>query len=239
MGATGRGIIVQRNAGQLMARRSTTGTEVSRIGKRRLAAKRDRSEHYSEKRQAMLNAAAKLFKEKGLNATGLDEVAQLAGIDRSTLYYYVSSRQELFLEVVGETMEKLAAVAEEVLAGPGSPSEKLEKLLVAQMVSYAENYPHPYVFLQEKIPSVLSSDTPQKTRLVELSRQFEKAFKTIVSEGVADGSFREDLLPTIMSYAALGMTNWTHRWFEPNRLLSGEDVGKAFVSILLNGIRRT
>jgi AcrR family transcriptional regulator len=211
--------------------------KISHIGKRRVAAKNENSEYYSEKRQAMLSAAATLFKEKGLNGTSLDEVAQLAGIDRSTLYYYVSNRQELFFEICGDAMERLAVKAEEILEQAGTPAQKFEKLLVAQMVSYAENYPHLYVFLQEKIPDVASSDTPQKVRLLDLSRRFEKVFRTIVNAGVADGTFRDDLLPTIMSYAAIGMSNWTHRWFEPNRLLSGEEVGKAFATIMLNGIR--
>lgn len=220
-----------------MARGSAKG-KTSRISKRRQAARAEGSEHYNEKRRAMLDAASTLFKEKGLHSTGLDEIAQLAGIDRSTLYYYVSNRQELFFEVVGEAMAQLAEVAEAVYAEKSTTAEKLEKLLVAQMKSYADNYPHLYVFLQENISTVMVSDTLQKRRLIELSRRFEKVFRAIIADGVADGTFRSDLLPTIMTYAAMGMSNWTHRWFEPNRLLSGEEVGKAFAEIMLAGIRK-
>jgi AcrR family transcriptional regulator len=223
---------------RLMVARSPKARVVSQISKRRVAARNENSEYYTEKRVAMLRAAATLFKEKGLSATSLVEVARLAGLDRSTLYYYVSSREELFFEVVGDAMDTVADKAEAIEAGPGSAVEKFEKLLVAQMAHYAANYPHLYVFLAENMASVMTSDTRQKKRLVESAARFEKVFRTIVAEGVADGTLRADLSPTIMSNAALGMSNWTHRWFVPDGPLTGEELGKAFASIMLNGIRK-
>ncbi len=220
-----------------MARQSSKGPKSSQIGKRRAAARSEGSEYYNEKRQAMLDAAATLFKEKGMNGTSLDEVAQLAGIDRSTLYYYVSNRQELFFEIVGQAMEKMAVDAEALLETPGTPAEKFERLIISQMTAYAENYPHLYVMLQEKVSTVLSGDTPQKERLLELIRRYERVMKTIIADGVADGTFRKDVLPILMTFGALGMNNWTHRWYKPNNLLTGEDVGRAFATMLLEGIR--
>jgi AcrR family transcriptional regulator len=220
-----------------MARRTTKTEAKSQIGKRRAAARSESSEYYSGKRQAMLEAAARLFKEHGVSNTTLDDVAREAGIDRSTAYYYVSNREELFFEVVGAAMETMAKEAEDILALENGPEEKLRALMVHQMSSYAKNFPHLYVMLQERVSTITDSDNPRRKRLLDLSLRYENVFRKIIAEGIEAGAFRKDVVPTLMVFAAIGMTNWTHRWFEPNRLLSGQEVGEAFASIMLQGIK--
>jgi len=80
--------------------------------------------------QELLDAALALFVEKGFAATRTDEVAQLAGVSKGTLYLYYPSKEELFKAVVRHNLGALIAEGEE-LAGTfeGSSSELLSTLL--------------------------------------------------------------------------------------------------------------
>ena len=49
----------------------------------------------SGKREAILAAAARLFAQKGYEATTMDDIAGAAGISKATLYRYVASKEEL------------------------------------------------------------------------------------------------------------------------------------------------
>jgi AcrR family transcriptional regulator len=43
-----------------------------------------------------------MFHERGFYNTSLSDIVTSAGLDRSTAYYYVSSKEDLYLEVVQE-----------------------------------------------------------------------------------------------------------------------------------------
>ena len=56
-----------------------------------------RDTQFPEKREALLNAAAKLFREKGYEGASLNDLADMLHITKPTLYYYVKSKDQLVL----------------------------------------------------------------------------------------------------------------------------------------------
>ena len=48
-------------------------------------------------RQAIMNAAIKLFSEKGFKNTSVNELAKTAGVGKSTIYGYFHTKNEIFL----------------------------------------------------------------------------------------------------------------------------------------------
>src|SRR6476646_6272806 len=66
--------------------------------------------------QEILEAALKVFAEKGFAAARMDEVARRAGVTKGTIYLYFPSKEELFKSLVrgaiGGTLEQVAAYAE-------------------------------------------------------------------------------------------------------------------------------
>lgn len=55
-----------------------------------------------DKKQMILDIAARIFSRYGYAKTSLDEIAQEAKIAKGTIYYYYPSKEELFLMVVKE-----------------------------------------------------------------------------------------------------------------------------------------
>ncbi len=80
--------------------------------------------------QELLDAALALFVEKGYAATRTEEVAQLAGVSKGTLYLYYPSKEELFKAVVRHNLSSLIAEGEELAGGfAGSSSQLLATLM--------------------------------------------------------------------------------------------------------------
>ena len=85
----------------LVSHQTRTRMPVTMSTARKRVGRPARSEAEREvKRQAILDAALEVFSEKGYAATRLDDVAARAGIAKGTIYLYVSSKQELFEELV-------------------------------------------------------------------------------------------------------------------------------------------
>ena len=73
-------------------------------------------------RQRIQNATYILFRRRGYNRVGVDEVAAAAGITKRTLYYHFKSKDELFasmLEAQHElTLEAFWIISEKLSGGP-------------------------------------------------------------------------------------------------------------------------
>jgi AcrR family transcriptional regulator len=79
-------------------------------------------------RAGIVNAATKLFSEKGYAQTTMSDIARAAGLQQSSLYYWFRNKEQLLQETLLVNRAPLKFIAE-VGAGSGSPAVKLYRLL--------------------------------------------------------------------------------------------------------------
>ena len=58
------------------------------------------AEHKQQKRQDLLRSSGALIKEGGFSATGIDAIAQTAGVTSGAMYSHFSSKSDLFLSLI-------------------------------------------------------------------------------------------------------------------------------------------
>jgi TetR/AcrR family transcriptional regulator, cholesterol catabolism regulator len=212
-------------------------TSTSQIGRRRDLALEKGSESYQEKRNEIARAAAVVFNEKGYRGTSLTAVAEALGMDRATLYYYISNKQELFDEVVREASEKNIAAAEAARSSDAPPLDKLRTLITELMLSYAANYPLLYVYIRENLSHVEAERTEWSKYMRNLNRRYEDAVIAIVQEGIDKGTIRPIASARVLAFGVLGMVGWTNRWFVPDRSAeSAEAIGTAYAEMVITGL---
>jgi AcrR family transcriptional regulator len=208
----------------------------SRIGQRRLDALSTGNDDYKARRQELIAAAARVFQDKGYEAATLSDVAELVGADRATLYYYVSSKEELLREVVKSVIDTNVAEAEQILALEVDAREKVRRWVEWLMVSYEQNYPYTYVFIQEDMRKLPEDKSPWARQVVRQTRRMESILLKLITQGVEEGSFRDDVSVKLAANALFGMLNWTHRWFKPRPNQSAVEVADAFVKVFMEGM---
>ncbi|MCW2687140.1 MAG: transcriptional regulator [Mycobacterium sp.] len=79
-------------------------------------------------RARIINAATKLFSEKGYAQTTMSDIARASGLQQSSLYYWFRNKEGLLQETLLVNRAPLKFIAE-VGAGSGSPAVKLYRLL--------------------------------------------------------------------------------------------------------------
>jgi TetR/AcrR family transcriptional regulator, cholesterol catabolism regulator len=209
----------------------------SHIGKRRDLAIEKGSASYQERRNEIARVAANLFNQKGFQGTSITAVAEALEMDRATLYYYISNKQELFDEVVREASEKNVAAAEEARSSDAAPLDKLRTLVVDLMNSYASNYPLLYVYIRENLTHVDAERTDWSKYMRNLNRRYEEAVIAIVQEGIDNGTIRPLASARVLAFGVIGMIGWTNRWFVPDRSPeSSETIGKAYAEVIVAGL---
>ena len=72
-----------------------------------------------EKRQAILDAAAEEFRDKGYERASMSDIGLRTGFSKTTLYGYFGAKEALLAALVDEATESGVAAVHEVLAGAG------------------------------------------------------------------------------------------------------------------------
>jgi TetR/AcrR family transcriptional regulator, cholesterol catabolism regulator len=212
-------------------------TKVSNIGKRRSVAKEDSSASYQLRRQEIAEAAIRVFNRLGFQGASVSAVAAELEIDRASLYYYISSKEELFDELVRTVVERNLEIVKQIQTSDLNPRRKLRDLITTLMTSYGEHYPLFYIYIRENLSHVSNSRSTWSTYMRKLNAETADAVIAIIEQGYADKSFRNVGAPRVVAYGVLGIVGWTHRWFRPDHSdVSAEEIGKTYAEMLLSGL---
>jgi AcrR family transcriptional regulator len=209
------------------------------IGKRRLAAGKDSRESYSIRRKEIAEAAVRVFSRLGYKGASLSAIAKDLGVDRATLYYYFSSKEQMFDETVRAVVEGNDALVRRITASAISPNKKMRELITSVMVGYAANYPMLFIYIREDLNHVSDKRSSWSAEMRKLNRSIEQSFMDVIEEGYADGSFRRVGSSRTVACGILGMLNWSHRWYKPDRSEPAEEIGNVFADLVLSGLETT
>ena len=208
----------------------------SQIANRRSALRKSAQLDYVTKREEIIHIAAKVFKQKGFHSTNINSIAEEAGIDRASLYYYVSGKDELFKEVVFEATVKNVGFVESIAGSDIAALEKLRQIMIGMMKAFRDQYPYMFVFVQEEMGKITDDSKGRATEMRSLASRFDKAVTDIIQGGLDDGTIRPVGDARLIAFGIIGMLNWSHRWFRPDRGYSAETVGTTFADMVIAGL---
>lgn len=212
----------------------------SNIGKRRAAAKAkpESSDTYQRRREEIAIAAARVFNNRGFQGTTISAVAEELQIDRASIYYYISSKDELFDEVIREASVDNVEKAKTVQQSDATPSEKLRTLILELMASYTATYPLLYIYIREDLNHVSDKRSAWAKQMKKINHDYDEAVTAIIEEGYRDGSFRNIGPARIVGFGIIGMLNWTNRWFIPEKTkVPSEQIGAMFADLVTAGLQ--
>ncbi len=190
----------------------------------------------SEKSTRILDAAAALFARHGFRRTSIDEVAEVAGVGKGTVYLMCDSKADLFYQAVHRQLRDwVAAVSREI--DPRVPADELLARCSGAALMYLEDHPLAKDLVLGHYFEVLPQWHEELTRLREYGRQNTL---DILKLGVEQGVFREDLdVPAVavvlqeMQAAGLILS-----WRERRPLATQIERGRVALDILLRGLRK-
>ena len=79
----------------------------------------------TDKHELILDAAIRVFAEKGFNAARISDVADAAGVADGTIYLYFKNKEDLLLSIFEEKMDLLLAGLRDALVGVTEPLEQV------------------------------------------------------------------------------------------------------------------
>jgi AcrR family transcriptional regulator len=186
------------------------------------------------KRQAILDAAAKVFGAKGYANTTLGDIAAEAGTKAGSLYYYFAGRDELVEKVLEASLQITANKVIHALSELPSDVTALQRLMTCIRV-------HVLSALMLDIYSVayhaVINEVPQqvKRHFIVAPRNYGKLWQDLIEKAQKAGDLREDLDPRLMRLLLFGSINWMFKWYKPGGTNSPEEILDHILTMFLTG----
>jgi AcrR family transcriptional regulator len=196
----------------------------------RLATKLDRQRR---RRQAVIDAAAAVFAEKGYHGASTRDIALRLGMQQGSLYYHFPSKEAALEEVCQVGVADFVEGLVPIVAGAAPAGDKLRAAVANHLGPLREKRDYVRVFLFER------HHLPRETRgqVAALSREYEELLERLFREGEAAGAFRRGLDAPMAVLALNGMLNMAAARFRPGREPSLESLIDGLAELILAAVR--
>ena len=185
-------------------------------------------------RDRLLDAAAKIFRERGYVATTMRAIAKEAGIEAGSIYYHYKSKDELISAVLDFGIAALLGSVKEVIAAlPADtpPRARIEKAIdahVASILRYGD-----YMLAMRRVFGQVP-DQIWKHHMA-LRENYGSLWHDILTDAREQKILRQDIDIKVARLFLLGGLNWTVEWLKPQKQPLAA-VTHMFASLILDGL---
>jgi AcrR family transcriptional regulator len=181
------------------------------------------------KKQEIIAAAAGLFKEKGYPASSIRDLAVKVGLEPSSIYSHIQSKEELLITICEECAVKFLEGIRQIAESEHSPKKKI-KMILRQHLDIAYNDPTAIAVFSDEWKHL-----PEHARIsfLQSRKEYAAIFKSVLREGRKKGLF--DFRDEDITYNnIINMIRWTY--FTTDRL-DAEDVYESLSEFILKGLK--
>ncbi|RYZ30024.1 MAG: TetR/AcrR family transcriptional regulator [Chitinophagaceae bacterium] len=185
---------------------------------------------YSDKQIQIMEAAERLFADRGFAGTSVRDIAEAAGVNLAMISYYFGSKEKLMEAMFQHRGQYLKMQLQNILLNSNMTSmQKVEKLIDEYVDRLFQKQCFHKVMIREQMAN---TGGPIAEQILQLKQTNQGLFKQIILEGQKKGEFRKGidisfLMLTVVGTASQLITT-QHFYREANNLqsLSGEEFEK-------------
>jgi AcrR family transcriptional regulator len=172
----------------------------------------------------ILDAAARLFREKGYAATSMRDIAAAADMLPGSLYYHFAAKEDLLVAVYERGVRLITQKVRAAVARQTDPWQRLEAAAVAHLEALLKTGDYALVVIR-----VLPQDVPSAAaRLVRLRDGYDRLFaELVVALPLPPETDRHSFRLLL-----LGALNWSQHWFREDGRSSPRSIARSFLRLL-------
>lgn len=199
----------------------------------RLALKPTFDPRVNVRKAEICRTAARIFHERGFDATSVSDLARTLGITKAGLYHYFTSKEELLFEIMTFGLER---VNEEVILPAhaiADPEERLRQIVLrhAQISTRAQGA------VAQLIDETRALPPAARKRVRQAMRVYLNLIRDTLNELRDQGRLRE-LDVTAAAFSIIGMILWLPKWFHAGGPLTNEQAAVEIANLALSAVMR-
>lgn len=190
-----------------------------------------RHTHADSRLPQVLDAAARLFRNRGFDGASVRDIARAVGMLPGSLYCHFETKESLLVAVYVKGVRQISDAVRSAVERQTDPWDRLEAACVAHLEAILHDDDYAQVVVR-----VRPSDVPVVDRnLIELRNQYEALFDALIGElPLARGTDRR-----VLRLMLIGALNWSQTWYRPDGRLNPRAIARRFVALLRQGQEET
>lgn len=187
----------------------------------------------SRPREAELHAAAtRLFRQRGFHATSMQDLGEALGMNRGSLYHYISAKEELLWAILTRALDRLEERVLPILAADAPPVARLTDA-IREHLRVAADHADELSLIQIEWRAL---DRARQAEMIRRRDAYEARWRATLEAGIADGSLRAFDV-RLAGIGILSACNWFTQWYRPGGASSVDEIADAFAELFLGGLR--
>jgi AcrR family transcriptional regulator len=181
---------------------------------------------------AIVDAAARVFAERGYHGASTQAIADVLGMRQASLYYYFASKEAALELVCEKGVDGFVESAEEIAARRDAPLARLRALITSHLAPNETKRDYVKVFINERryLPDA------SRRRIGRKGRRIERCFEDVIRAGIEDGSIRADTDVRLTMLAILGMCNSVINWRAGDQSKDSGRAAAALGKLVIGGL---
>jgi TetR/AcrR family transcriptional regulator len=164
----------------------------------------------SDSRDKIIDTAIEVFAEKGKFGARMEEIAALADVNKAMVYYYFSTKENLYREVIQKVQTAnfnyVADKIDFIIAHFSSPKDKLVECIKAHFEAVSKNTNYTKILIGALVNNPEYIHQAMENLLKESHAKLHKSLDTILKEGIDAKLFRNvDSLQTQISIMGINL----------------------------------
>jgi len=180
----------------------------------------------------LIKQSINLFVEKGFSATSIQDIVDTIGVTKGSFYYHFKSKEALLMDIHSHYIDDLLRRQKTILDTEKSYKDKLMAIVELIVGDIEKQGAVGRVYFREI--RHLKEDNAAIIR--QKRATFRDNIEMLLAQGIEANEFRKELQPKIITFAILGITNWSYQWFNPEGSLSVKELSAMYMDFILYGI---
>jgi len=186
-----------------------------------------------DSRQEILRTAARLFQQRGYDATSMNDVAAALKLSKGGLYHHFQSKDEILFEIMNHAMEITQERVINAVSGIADPEQRLRALIRRHIeVVLSPRDREITVMLHENHPLPPSL----RKRINARKKDYVHFLENLIAEVQKSRRASGRVSPRAAAFALLGMINWIYQWYKPEGELQTENLVPQFTDLVFGGL---
>jgi len=190
-----------------------------------------------DSRQEILRTAARLFQQRGYDATSMNDVAAALKLSKGGLYHHFQSKDEILFEIMNHAME----ITDERVLNPvraiADPEDRLRALIRLHIeVVLSPRDREITVMLHENHPLPPSLRKRINSRKKDYIHFLENLMAEVQNKSRHAHRAKAKVSPRAAAFALLGMINWIYQRYKPEGDLQAQNLIPQFTDLIFGGI---
>jgi AcrR family transcriptional regulator len=185
-------------------------------------------------KEQILNAAAKLFIEKGFGGASMQEIAESLGVTRTAVYYYFKNKDEILTALVEEVTLRARRESSRVAAEADADPKVRLRALVHQHAMLILKHHNEF-----RVIDRTERQLPERAYRAneEAKRAVLDNFTAAIEAGVQTGVFRV-VDAKVAAFTMIGMCSWPAFWYKPDGAKSAEEIADEIAELAVHSVMR-